>query len=258
VTSWDPDQYARYRAYRARPADDLLAQIPDDLEAREIWDLGCGPGEQAVALKHRFPDACVHGLDSSAAMLEKARSLDPSIDWVQADVASWSAPTPPDLIFSNAALHWLPDHAALFPRLMRTLRSGGVFACQMPVSYDAPQHVTLRETAANGPWADRLANLDGVKRLGKPEDYYAWLAPESGGVDIWTTTYLHVLEGDDPVYEWMLGSGARPFLEALTGPERSGFSDAYRAALSRAFPKRPDGTTLLPFERLFLAAVRKV
>ncbi|HEY3811873.1 MAG TPA: methyltransferase domain-containing protein [Caulobacteraceae bacterium] len=256
MTSWDPDQYARYRAYRARPANDLLAQIPHDLDAHEIWDLGCGLGEQAVDLKRRFPQARVHGLDSSASMLEKARALDASIDWVLADVTTWTPETPPDLIFSNAALHWLPDHAALFPRLMRTLRSGGVFACQMPLSYDAPQHVTLRETAANGPWSGRLEGIDGVKRLGRPEDYYAWLSPLSAGVDVWTTTYLHVLEGDDPVFEWMLGSGSRPFLEALTEPERTAFSDAYRAALSRAFPKHPDGATLLPFQRLFLTARR--
>jgi trans-aconitate 2-methyltransferase len=256
VTSWDPDQYARYRAYRARPANDLLAQIPHDLDVRDIWDLGCGPGEQAVELKRRFPQARVHGLDSSVSMLEKARALDASIDWLLADVATWAPAAPPDLIFTNAALHWLPDHAALFPRLMRTLRSGGVFACQMPLSYDAPQHVALRETAADGPWAERLQGIDGVKRLGRPEDYYAWLSPFSAGVDVWTTTYLHVLEGDDPVFEWMLGSGSRPFLEALTEPERTAFSDAYRAALSRVFPRRPDGTTLLPFERLFLTARR--
>ena len=256
MTSWDPDQYARYRAYRARPADDLLAQIPHDLDAREIWDLGCGLGEQAAALKHRFPNAKAHGLDSSASMLEKARSLDASIDWVQADIARWSPAVAPDLIFTNAALHWLPDHATLFPHLVQMLKPGGVFACQMPVSYDAPQHVTLRETAADGPWADKLANIDGVKRLGKPQDYYAWLAPVTAGVDIWTTTYLHVLSGEDPVYEWMLGSGSRPFLEALTEPERTAFSAAYRAGLSRAFPMRPDGATLLPFERLFLMARR--
>ena len=155
---WDPDQYARYRAYRERPADDLLAQIPDDLDAHEIWDLGCGLGEQAVALKRRFPQARMHGLDSSASMLAKARAHgDPSIDWVEADIASWSPAGAPDLIFSNAALHWLPDHATLFARLMTVLKPGGVFACQMPVSYDAPQHVTLRETAADGPWAEKLA-----------------------------------------------------------------------------------------------------
>ena len=256
MTSWDPDQYARYRAYRERPANDLLAQIPDDLEAREIWDLGCGPGEQAVALQRRFPNARVHGLDSSASMLKKARALDGSIDWVEADVATWSPQTSPDLIFTNAALHWLPDHATLFPRLMRTLRPGGVFACQMPVSFDAPQHVTLRETAADGPWAERLSAIDGVKRLGRPQDYYGWLSPLSGGVEVWTTTYLHVLKGDAPVFEWMLGSGSRPFLEALREPERAAFSDAYRARLSRAFPKRPDGATLFPFERLFLTARR--
>jgi trans-aconitate 2-methyltransferase len=253
--AWDPDQYARYRAYRERPANDLLAQIPEELAAREIWDLGCGPGEQAVELKRRFATAKVHGLDSSADMLAKARLHGGGVDWIQGDIAAWTPDIAPDLIFTNAALHWLPDHARLLPRLVETLAPGGLFACQMPVSYDAPQHVALREAAADGPWAERLAAIDGVKRLAKPDEYYGWLAPLCVGVDTWSTTYLHVLSGDDPVYEWMLGSGARPYLEALPkGPERAAFSDAYRARLLRAFPRRADGATLLPFERLFLLA----
>jgi trans-aconitate 2-methyltransferase len=256
MTGWDPDQYARYRAYRARPADDLMAQLPHDLPPGDIWDLGCGTGEQALQLQQRY-GVRTHGLDSSADMLEKARALPGDVDWVQADIAEWSPPEPAALIFTNAALHWLPDHAALFPRLVSQLVSHGVFACQMPVSYDAPQHVTLRETAADGPWAPALANIDGVKRLGTPADYYDWLSPLCRGVEVWTTTYLHVLEGDDPVYEWMLGSGLRPYLEALPiGPGRTAFSAAYRARLSRAFPKHPDGKTLYPFERLFVLAQR--
>ena len=258
ATTWDPAQYERYKVYRDRPALDLMVQIPGDLSPREIWDLGCGTGEHAALLKRRHPQARVHGLDSSPDMLTRARALSEDIDWVEQGVEAWSPDRPVDLIFSNAALHWLPDHAGLFPRLAEALAPGGVLAVQMPVSYTADWHVLMRETAAHGPWAEALANVDGVKPLAAPEDYYAWLSPLCDSVDIWTTTYLHALTGEDPVVDWMLGTGLRPYLEALSSDaDRLLFLDAYRARLAPAFPRRSDGTTLLPFPRVFLAARRR-
>ncbi|MBS0296824.1 MAG: methyltransferase domain-containing protein [Proteobacteria bacterium] len=256
MPTWDPSQYERYKAYRDRPALDLLIQVPEGLEPREIWDLGCGTGEHAALLKRRHPEAVVHGLDSSTDMLARARQRPEDIDWVSADVADWAPDRPVDLIFSNAALHWLGDHERLFPRLAERLSSGGILACQMPVSWRAPQHTLLRETAAHGPWADALAGIDGVKPLLEPEGYYDALAPLCADVDLWTTTYLHVLDGEDPVVEWMKGSGLRPYLDAVSPEMQAPFLDAYRRRLASAFPRRADGSTLLPFERLFVVARR--
>lgn len=258
ATLWDPDQYERYKAYRDRPALDLMVQIPADLDPREIWDLGCGAGEHAALLKLRHPEARVTGLDSSAAMLAKARARPEAVEWVEGDAAAWTPDQPADLIFTNAALQWLGDHARLFPHLAAQLAPGGVLACQMPVSYVAPQHALMREAAADGPWAETLKGVEGVKPLARPGDYYDWLSPLCGEVDVWTTTYLHVLTGEDPVVEWMLGTGLRPYVEALSDPElRRSFLDAYRERVSRAFPRRSDGATLLPFERLFVVARRR-
>jgi trans-aconitate 2-methyltransferase len=257
-TSWDPAQYERYKAYRDRPALDLMVQIPSDLAPREIWDLGCGTGEHAALLKRRHPKARLHGLDSSPDMLARGRERPEDIDWVEQGVQDWAPATPPDLVFSNAALHWLPDHDRLFPRLVASLAPGGVLACQMPVSWVAPWHVLMRETAADGPWAQALAKVEGVRPLGSPEDYYGWLAPLCDRVDVWSTTYLHALTGEDPIVDWMLGSGLRPYVEALNSDaDRSLFLDAYRRRLTPVFPRRSDGTTLLPFPRLFLAARRR-
>jgi trans-aconitate 2-methyltransferase len=256
VPSWDPEQYERYKTYRDRPALDLLVQVPGDLKPKRVWDLGCGTGEHAALLKLRHPMAEVHGVDSSPEMLERARQRPEAVDWMLGDIDAWAPDRPADLIFTNAALQWLPDHQRLFPRLCAQLAPGGAFACQMPLSWRAPQHVALRETAADGPWAERLAGVAGVRPLLEPEAYYDALSPLCAAVDLWTTTYLHVLTGDDPVVEWMKGSGLRPYLDALTSEEAATFVSAYAQRLSQAFPRQADGSTLLPFERLFLVARR--
>jgi trans-aconitate 2-methyltransferase len=257
MTVWDPAQYERYKAYRDRPALDLMVQVPADLEPREIWDLGCGAGEHAALLKRRHPRAKVHGLDSSAEMLKSARARTEDVDWVQGPFETWSPEIPPDLIFTNAALHWAPDHGRLFPRLVGFLAPGGVFACQAPLSHSAGWYDLLRDTIAERPWAERLASVQGTQPVAAPEAYYDWLAPSCSSVDIWSTTYLHVLTGEDPVVDWMKGTGLRPYLQAFSSEiERDQFVDAYRVRVSRAFPKRPDGTTLFPFPRLFVLARR--
>ena len=257
MTQWDPDQYERYKTYRDRPALDLMLRIPDDLEPRQIWDLGCGTGEHAAVLALRHPTAQVFGVDQSPDMLKVARGRTTArVTWIEGDVAAFSPPSPPDLIFTNAALQWLPDHEALFPRLVAHLSPGGVFACQLPISFEEAWHRHLRETAASGAWAEKLANVRGVLPTARPEDYYAWLSPLAD-VDIWSTTYLHILTGPDPVTEWMKGTGLRPYLERLTDPDaREAFLDAYRARTAKTFVRTETGETLFPFPRLFMIARR--
>jgi trans-aconitate 2-methyltransferase len=256
MTIWDPKQYERFKTYRDRPALDLMVQLPDDLDPKEIWDLGCGPGEHAALLAKRHPGARVHGLDSSAEMLAAARQRADPVEWLQGDIDAFAPETPPDLIFTNAALQWLPDHARLFPKLVQSLAPGGVFACQIPVTFQEPWHVQLRSTAAEGPWSGRLKGVRDVQPVAPASDYYAWLSPLAEA-DIWTTVYLHVLEGEEPVIEWMKGTGLRPYLQMLDSDgERAAFLDAYRARVDRDFPKRPDGVTLFPFPRLFIVARR--
>ncbi len=257
MTQWDPALYERFKSSRDRPALDLLVRLPQDHDPREIWDLGCGTGEHAALLKRRHPVAEVHGLDSSEDMLSEARRREVAVDWSQADIADFRPGTPPDLIFTNAALHWLPDHDQLFPRLLRTLAADGVFACQMPQSFDTSWHLALRQTAEDGPWAARLSTVQGVRRTAPPAQYHDWIAPLCGEADIWSTTYLHVLEGEDPVVQWMMGTGLRPYVQALgSADERLAFLEVYRARLADMFPVRADGTTLFPFPRLFIVARR--
>ncbi len=259
MPTWDPNQYLKFADHRLRPALDLMARIP--LEApRGIYDLGCGPGNITRLLSARWPGAVVTGVDSSPDMLAQARREAPDIALQQADIASWSPPAPAELLFSNAALHWLDDHARLLPRLVSHLASGGVLAVQMPGNHNSPSHMLIEETAATGPWAARLANIRRVYRsVETAEAYYRTLAPLTRQLDIWETEYLHVLPptnpvGDNPVVAWTKGTALRPYLDALDEPGQAAFLDAYATRVAAAYRPQPDGSTLLPFNRIFLVA----
>ena len=204
-----------------------------------------------------YPDAVVHGLDSSPEMLDQARSQPVEVDWRLEDLRDWRPERPADLIFSNAALHWAPDHATLFPRLAAALAPGGVLAVQMPMAAETRHHGLLRDVAAQGPWAAELSAVGAMAPLLPVEVYYAVLARECA-VDIWRTTYLHVLRGPDAVLEWMSGAALRPYLTALQAdePRKRAFLSELGARLNAAFPPGADGATLLPFPRLFLTARR--
>jgi len=255
---WDPGQYSRFDAERDRAALDLLLRLPADLDPRQIWDLGCGAGQHAALLKRRHPEASVHGLDSSAAMLAQARAQDVRIDWRQGEMGEWSPETAADLILANASLHWLPDHAGLLRRLVGALAPGGVLAVQMPMAHETQHHQLMRAVAAEGPWAGRLAGVETIAPLLTLEAYYDVLADSCDAVDIWATTYLHALKGPAAVLEWMKGTALRPYLSALQDEAMvPAYLSALGARLGEAFPRRADGVTLLPFPRLFLVARRR-
>lgn len=254
---WDPTLYGGFAAPRLRPAMDLLARVPVDAPAR-VTDLGCGGGQATRLLAARWPAAELTGVDSSADMLAEARARDESgrIRWRQDDVAAWTPEQPLDVIYSNAALHWLDDHAALFPRLLQSLAPGGVLAVQMPRNHGAPSHTGMAAAALAGPWADTLRPLLRPSPVAPPEVYYDLLAGQVARLDVWETEYLHVLEGEDAVLRWVSSTALAPLLQALEGDWREDFLADYRARMAAAYPPRADGRTLLPFRRLFLVAER--
>jgi trans-aconitate 2-methyltransferase len=261
---WDPAQYLRFGEERARPALDLIARLPEPnhlpaagSRARvEIVDLGCGAGNITGLLKRRYPAAAVTGVDGSAAMLAEARRAAPDCLFAATDISAWAPVSPPDLIFSNAALQWLDNHEALFPRLLGLLMPGGWLAVQMPAMHEAPVRRAQIAVAATGPWSGRLAGVVSARPILETAAYLDLLRPFVARLDVWETTYWHALQGADAVAEWAAGSSLRPYLVALEEPERSAFRAAYAAALRPLYPPRPDGTTLLPFRRLFLLAQR--
>ncbi|MCU0120423.1 trans-aconitate 2-methyltransferase [Pseudomonas sp. B2M1-30] len=255
--SWSAKQYVAFEDERTRPARDLLAAIPPAL-AQSVVDIGCGPGNSTELLVEAFPQARVQGLDSSPDMIDAARKRLPQLQFDVADIDAWSDEGPFDVIFANAVLQWVPEHETLLPALAGKLASGGSLAIQMPDNLNEPSHRLMREIAANGPWAGKLAGAAGQRtEMADASGYFSMLRPHCSRVDVWRTTYHHQLSGGAAgVVEWFKGSGLIPFLSPLTEAEREDYLKQYLAAVARAYPALPDGSVLLPFPRLFIVATR--
>ena len=253
MPSWDDAQYLKFADERTRPARELLGRVPP-IAVQRVVDLGCGPGNSTALLRERWPEAQLTGVDNSSEMLERARRDYPEIEWQQADAAAFQSSEPLDVLFSNALLQWLPEHARLVSHLFAQLRAGGVLALQMPHNFDQPSHRWMREL--EGPWSVRTARLRAASPVGSPSFYYDLLAPHASRVDIWQTIYEHVMPDAAAIVEWVKGTGLRPYLEALQPAERPVFLEAYTRALDAAYPARADGKRLFSFPRLFIVAVR--
>ncbi|GAA2923996.1 MULTISPECIES: trans-aconitate 2-methyltransferase [Streptomyces] len=267
VPTWDPAQYLRHAGHRARPFADLLARVPElPGSAPRIADLGCGPGNVTRFLADRWPTARIAGYDNSPEMLDKAhvdhQGPTPGggrLDFDHADVRTWTPAEPYDLIVSNATLQWVPGHVERFADWVAGLKPSGTFAFQVPGNFDAPSHRLMRELAGSPRWRDRLAGtLRHADAVLAPEAYQERLTALGCTADVWETTYIHLLQGEDPVLDWVKGTGLRPVLTALADdPEaREAFVTEYRAALRAAYPAGPDGTPF-PFRRVFAVARKR-
>ena len=257
MPSWNPDQYLRFADERTQPCRDLAARI-DVATPRTVIDLGCGPRNSTQVLARRWPQAELTGLDSSPQMIEQARRDFPTCRWLVGEIASWSAAGSGryDVIFSNAALQWVGDHATVFPQLISLVAPGGALAVQVPCNLDAPPHRAARSLVANPAWRDRFPK-DGVREWHVHDAawYYDMMAPHASRVDLWETEYIHVLPDADAILEWYKGTGLRPYLDALPDPaEQQRFESEYLEIIRPAYPPRADGRVLFPFRRLFLIA----
>lgn len=250
--AWDPELYLQYADERGRPFVELVARV-GATDPRTVVDLGCGPGNLTALLGQRWPDATVTGIDSSVEMVERARAEVPDVGFEVADLREWVADANPvDVLVSNATLQWVPGHLDLLPALVGAVRPGGWFAFQVPGNFDEPSHVVRRELAAEAPYA---AHLDGVAAPDAHDaaTYLRALQQVGCEVDAWETTYLHVLTGPDPVYEWILGTSARPVLEALPDDLREQLADELRRRLRTAYVDDGNGV-VMPFRRVFVVA----
>jgi trans-aconitate 2-methyltransferase len=250
---WDPDVYLTFADHRARPFYDLLSQVAA-VEPRRVVDLGCGAGNLTGQLARRWPDAVVEALDSSPEMVAAARER--GVDASVGDVRTWTPQPDTDVVLSNAAMHWVPEHGELFVRWAGQLAAGSWLAVQMPGNFETPSHAAVRAVARREPFAKVLR--DTLFQVGTVVDtptHYAELLIGAGcTVDAWETTYVHQLTGEHPVLDWIAGTALLPVSERLNEQEYQQFRRELIPLLADAYPPRPDGTTFYPFRRVFFVA----
>ena len=259
---WDPQEYLRFSDERGRPFRDLLARVPA-AEPGYVVDLGCGPGNLTATLADRWPDAAVVGVDSSAEMIHRAQAeygddggrwRAQALSFQEADLRTWRPERPVDVLVSNATLQWVPGHLDLLDDLVGVVRPGGWLAFQVPGNFAEPSHTELAAVRDSDRWRDRLAGAELARPwVAEPDVYLERLAAHSATVDVWETTYLQVLVGEDAVLRWMQGTGLRPVLSELNGAEQAEFLAEYGARLRLAYPRRSFGT-VLPYRRIFVVA----
>ncbi|WP_316847313.1 trans-aconitate 2-methyltransferase [Pedobacter psychrodurus] len=254
--TWSAAQYSKFEKERNRPVMDLLEHIPAT-DVKNAVDIGCGPGNSTELLQAKYPDAVVSGIDSSADMVAAAKKRMPNNSFELADITQWRAEGTYDVIFANAALQWVPDHATLFPNLIGKLNNGGSLAVQMPDNFEEPTHRLMRAIASEDRWEGKL--ISASKRVAREgaEWYYENLRNKVNSLDIWRTIYFHPLQGGvKGIVEWLKGTGLRPYLNALDTAEQVLFIDRFEKELAKAYPVFDDGVVLLPYPRLFIVATR--
>ncbi|HYL98960.1 MAG TPA: trans-aconitate 2-methyltransferase [Blastocatellia bacterium] len=262
MPTWNPDQYLKFADERTRPCRDLADRVSVN-GPRRIIDLGCGPGNSTAVIADRWPDAEITGLDSSPDMIESAKKSKPNAHWVVGDIASWAEQGPEkeaepyDVVFSNAALQWVQPHKSVFPRLLSRVAEGGALAAQMPGNFDGPAHRAMREIAHSPEFKDRLSFEVREWFCHDTGFYYDVLAPHASRLDIWMTEYLHIMPDAQGIVEWYKGTGLRPFLQALSNEnDRGRFVYEYLKKIEAAYPARPNGCVLFPFQRIFIIAYK--
>jgi trans-aconitate 2-methyltransferase len=256
--AWDPATYLRYADERARPFIELLARVRA-AEPAVVVDLGCGEGALTASLARRWPGARITGVDSSPEMLAAAaaHAVPGRVSFTAGDVREWTPSGPVDVLVSNAVLHWVPGHDRLLGGWAAALSPSGELAVQVPGNFRAPTHALLTELCAGPRWAGRVGDVaprpDAVL---DPADYFDVLTGAGLDADVWETTYLHVLTGEDPVLGWVRSTVLRPVLARLDEGDAAALTAEYAAALRAAYPRRADGTTVLPFRRVFAVGRR--
>jgi len=272
---WDAALYLRFGGERARPFFDLLARVGAELPGY-VADMGCGPGHLTAMLAERWPAATVHGVDSSPQMIEAARQLTPvgaarsagsagyepamtsrapGLSFMLDDIRHWEPQSLPDVIVSNAVLQWVPDHRELLVRWVDWLADDGWLAFQVPGNFDQPSHAILREMATSARWRPLLRDVELNRQTADPAEYAELLSGIGCEVDAWETTYVHILQGDDPVLEWYKGTGLRPVLAVLDQDQAADFLAEYGEQVRAAYPPASFGT-IFPFRRVFAVAHR--
>jgi trans-aconitate 2-methyltransferase len=258
MPDWNPTRYLQFSRERELPCRDLISRIAHH-PIHRITDLGCGPGNSTAVIRETFPHAEITGIDSSPEMLATAGKHLPEVAFINADIREWIPEHEIDLIFSNAALQWLPNHEQLFPHLISMISPGGYLAVQMPYhDPNSPISRLLETVRQSAPWSQYFHQPVRTWSVQRPADYYNLLCGGCDQVDIWSTDYYHPLPDADAVIDWYSGTSLRPWMDSIPpGQQRESFLDFCRENIRTCYPLQADGRILFSIRRLFLVGRRR-
>jgi len=257
MSDWQPVQYLKYKNERTQPSIDLVNRI-NHVKPSRIIDVGCGPGNSTVILKNQWPDADVYGLDNSESMLQKAEADFPDIHWILMDANDdMSSLGQFDVVFTNAALQWMPEHEILIPSMYNMLNENGVLAAQVPCVKHLSVYAAILTLTKTQNWMGYFHSLPVFPKHFPYEHYYNIICELTDKIEIWQTDYIHVMRDHSDIVDWYMGTGLRPFLDMLPDNEtRIDFCSEYRKLLYEAYPVEKNGKVLLPFTRIFFIAYK--
>lgn len=252
MSEWNSELYLKFKRQRTQPAEDLARRIEKYApKIVTVADLGCGPGNSTAVLRSVFPNAEIVGIDNSENMVEKARQTYPDIDFRLGEVQNIDGKY--DLIFSNACLHWIPDHHALLPYLTEHLNDGGVLAVQIPINWDEPLYKIIKSTAQQSNFDFSGAYFEKNDAL-SPNEYYDILSTCASSFDIWETVYYHEMASHEDLINWVRSTRLKPYLECLSDDDKKAFEAELLENVKEEYPIMKSGKVIFKFRRLFFIA----
>ncbi len=249
---WSPELYLQFKNERTQPSVDLVNRIKINFNPENILDIGCGPGNSSQILIHRWPSSKLTGIDSSASMIEKAKLDYPAQEWILSDIKNYNPKIKFEIVFSNAALQWIPGHVELLKQMSGMLSRRGLIAVQVPQFWDMPAGRAIKETAKNIQWKALTGNVDDLFILHDYSFYYNEISALFNSIEIWQTYYFHLMDSHSSILQMLRSTGLKPYLERLkTDEDRKKFEEEVLIKIKNAYPLQRNGKVLFPFNRLF-------
>lgn len=251
---WNPDLYLKYGKERIQPSIDLISRIDYD-NPSTIIDIGCGPGNSTQILYQRWPDSKILGIDNSEAMINKAKQDYPNQEWKIVDAEKEVIAGKYDIVFSNATIQWIPNHAELFQRLKNNLTDKGIIAIQLPLFFDMPLGKSIAKISEDKRWDHLTESVNDLFTIHNSSEYYDILSEIFPSFEIWETDYIHIMDSHNSILEMIRSTGLRPYLDRLTNNiDKKEFEVKVLEEITNDYKEQRDGKVLFPFKRLFIIA----
>jgi len=251
---WNPALYLQFGKERIQPSIDLVSRI-DFENPKNIIDIGCGPGNSTQILAQRWPKSKITGVDNSPAMIERAKLDFPNQDWKLLDAGKDEIIDTFDIIFSNAAIQWIPNHFELLNKMKHNLSDNGVIAVQIPLFFDMPLGQSIARISKNKRWSTLTDRVNDLFTIHHQSEYYDILSELFSFIEIWKSDYVHIMDSHDSVLEMVRSTGLKPYLERLeSDTDKRDFENMVLTDIIKDYPMQKNGKVLFPFKRLFFIA----